>query len=171
VAEVNTAPTIGAITNQNIRFGELWTNIVVSSDIDLPANQLTYTLEAGPTGVTLNSGTGALAWTPIQSQVGVHTIRLRVTDNGTPPLDAETTFQVTVTGEETRLEISRIAGGLVQIRIFGNVGLNYRLERSGNLQTWEQQSDFRLTSSPLQYIDPDPTEGRATRFYQLRTME
>ena len=171
VAEINAAPTIGAIANANVRFGEPWSNIASGSDVDLPANQLTYSLEEGPTGVSLVAGTGALSWSPLQAQVGVHTVRVRVTDNGTPALHAETSFQITVGGEETRLEISRIAGGLVQISIFGNVGLNYRLEKSPNLQGWEQQSDFRLTSSPLHYIDPEPTPGRTARFYQLRTIE
>jgi hypothetical protein len=171
VAEINTAPTIDAIANANIRFGELWSKIASGSDVDLPANQLTYSLEEAPTGVQIIAGTGALSWTPLQAQVGVHTVRVRVIDNGIPAMHAETSFQMTVAGEETRLEISRLAAGLVQISIFGNVGLNYRLEKSADLEEWEPQSDFRLTSSPLLYIDPDATQGRAVRFYQLRTVE
>lgn len=98
-------------------------------------------------------------------------MRVRVTDNGTPPLNAETTFEINVAGEETKLEIGRIAGGLVQITIFGNVGLNYRLERTADLQDWEQQSDFRLTTSPLQYVDPEFPQGRNARYYRLKNIE
>jgi hypothetical protein len=170
VAEVNTAPTIETITNQNIRFGELWTNRIVAADADLPANELTFTVEEGPNGLTVDGATGALSWTPVQAQVGAHTVRVRVTDNGTPALNAEITFQVNVTGEEARLEISRI-GTLIQVTISGNVGLNYRLERSEDLNTWEQQSEFRLTVSPMVYIDPDSIVGRTNRNYRLRTVD
>ncbi|HEX7860004.1 MAG TPA: putative Ig domain-containing protein [Verrucomicrobiae bacterium] len=169
VTEVNSAPTITALTNQTIRFGELWTNLVTASDSDLPANTLSFSVEQGPTNLTLNPASGALNWTPLQAQVGSHTIRIRASDNGTPSRNAETTFEITVTGVETRMEITRL-GTLMQVTIVGNVGLNYRLERSSDLTTWEQQSEFRLNTSPLQYIDPDLIQGRPARLYRLRTI-
>jgi hypothetical protein len=171
VGEVNVAPSIEGITNQNVRFGELWMSQVLATDADLPANTLTYSVEQGPTGLTVSGTSGALSWTPLEAQVGVHTVRVRVTDNGTPALNAETTFQIEVSGEETRLEIGQVAGGLMRVTVFGNVGLDYRLERSVDLEIWEQQSEFRLTSSPLQYIDPDTVQGRPLRYYRLRTVE
>lgn len=170
VTETNTAPTLQLVAPQQVRFGELWTHLLAAADADIPTNQLKFVLEQGPTNLALND-LGELSWTPVQAQIGVHSVRVRVTDNGTPPLSTEMTFQITVAGEESRLEIGRLAGGLIQIAIFGNVGLNYRLERSQNLTNWEQQSEFRLTASPLQYIDPDPSQARDRRFYRLRTVD
>jgi hypothetical protein len=170
VREVNSAPIVTSITNQAVRFGFLWTNQVNAVDNDLPANQLTYSVEEGPSGLTINPTTGALSWTPLEAQVGTHTVRVRVTDDGTPAQNGETTFQIVVTGEETRLEIIRV-GTLVQVTILGNVGLNYRLERSEDLTNWVQQSEFRLTTSPQQYVDPDSIQTRTNRNYRLRTLE
>jgi hypothetical protein len=170
VTEVNSAPTLTTITNQTVRFGFLWTNRVSAVDDDLPANQLTYSVEEGPNGLVINPTTGALSWTPVEAQVGTHNVRVRATDDGTPAQNGEMTFQILVTGEETRLEITRV-GSLMQITINGNVGLNYRLERSGDLTNWEQQSEFRLTTSPQMFIDPDSIQTRTNRNYRLRTAD
>jgi hypothetical protein len=170
VAEVNLAPTIEVMSSQNLRFGELWTNRVVATDLDAPDNALTYSVEEGPTGLAVNGTSGALNWTPAHAQMGVHTVRLRATDNGAPALNAETSFQITVTGEETRMEITR-SGTLMWVTIIGNVGLNYRLERSEDLRNWEHQSQFRLTTSPQLYIDPDSIAGQSTRVYRLRMVD
>ncbi|MCC6510784.1 MAG: tandem-95 repeat protein, partial [Pirellulaceae bacterium] len=41
---------------------------------------LIYTIENAPAGLTINSSTGVIAWTPIQSQLGTQTFNLKLTD-------------------------------------------------------------------------------------------
>ena len=58
-----------------------------TDDADLPANTLSFSLDAGaPAGATITPA-GAFSWTPTEAQgPGVYSITVRVTDNGTPPL-------------------------------------------------------------------------------------
>src|SRR5439155_23183562 len=68
-----------------------------SSDLDLPANILTYQLVSPPAGASIN-GSGVITWTPTEAQgPSVTTFKTIVADNGTPTLRATNTFTVTVT--------------------------------------------------------------------------
>ncbi|QUY46218.1 putative Ig domain-containing protein [Acaryochloris marina] len=48
--------------------------------IDADGDVLTYELVSGPSGVTLDSQTGLLNWTPVSSQLGNRTVQLRALD-------------------------------------------------------------------------------------------
>jgi hypothetical protein len=67
-------------------------------DADIPANQLTFSLGPGATaGMTINPTTGVLTWTPSTAQVpSTNTVVVRVTDDGTPPMSDQKSFQVVV---------------------------------------------------------------------------
>jgi hypothetical protein len=62
--------------------------------IDAEGGVLTYTLDTGPAGMSINTATGLIAWTPTSAQVGVHSVAVRATD----PLGASgtQTFEITV---------------------------------------------------------------------------
>ena len=68
-----------------------------ATDADLPANTLTFTLDAGaPAGAAITTG-GSFTWTPTEAQgPGVYNVTVRVTDNGSPALDDFETIQITV---------------------------------------------------------------------------
>jgi hypothetical protein len=68
-----------------------------ATDPDLPAQALTFTLIGAPAGASINSSSGAFAWTPTESQGGSNYVfTLRVTDNGSPAQNDEETITVTV---------------------------------------------------------------------------
>src|SRR6266852_4574374 len=97
VNEVNSAPTLTVPPTQTIN--ELTTLIVTNTatDADIPANTLTFSLVASPSGMTLDSATGVLTWTPTEAQgPSTNVITVRVTDNGTPPLSDTKSFTVIV---------------------------------------------------------------------------
>jgi Putative Ig domain/Bacterial Ig domain len=97
VTEVNSAPVLTVPPNQTIN--ELTTLSVSASatDPDIPANSLSFSLLSPPAGMTIVPGTGAISWTPHESQgPSVNTITVVVTDNGSPPLSATNGFIVTV---------------------------------------------------------------------------
>jgi len=97
VNSVNDAPALNAIANQNIVVGSNLSFTAVGSDIDLPPQTLSYSLQSAPSGATINSASGAFSWTPAAAQGGqIYTITVRVTDNGTPGLFAERSFTVGV---------------------------------------------------------------------------
>jgi len=98
VNEANAAPVLNAISNQTVDEGTLLTVTALATDSDIPANTLTYSLDAGaPSGASINATTGVLNWTPTEAQgPGSYSITVRVTDNGSPVLDDHKTFTVTV---------------------------------------------------------------------------
>jgi hypothetical protein len=96
VTEVNTAPVLPVLSDVTIN--ELTTLRVTNTatDSDLPPNTLTYTLLAAPTNASI-SANGIITWTPTEAQGPMSTtITTRVVDNGSPPLSATNSFNVTV---------------------------------------------------------------------------
>ena len=95
VAEVNSAPVLGAVSDKQILLGQTLTLQNTTTDGDLPANTLTYSLGDGsPAGAAINPATGLLNWTP--TATGDFLLTVRVTDNGTPQLSDSKTIQVQV---------------------------------------------------------------------------
>jgi endonuclease G len=98
VNSVNDPPTLNAIANQTVYVGSTLTLTAVGSDLDVPAQTLTYSLTGSvPSGASINPSTGAFSWTPTAEQGGhIYTLTVRVTDNGSPNLFAEQQFNVGV---------------------------------------------------------------------------
>ena len=98
VGEVNVAPVLAAIGDKTVDEGSLLTFTASASDPDVPANTLTFSLDAGaPTGASIDGSSGVFTWTPTEAQgPGIFDITVRVTDGGTPNLDDFETIQVTV---------------------------------------------------------------------------
>ena len=98
VNEVNTAPVLAAIPDQNIDEVTTLSLNAQATDVDLPAQKLTFSLDAGaPAGAAIDSTTGVFTWTPSEGQ-GPSTSRItvRVTDNGPPNLSDTKSFNVLV---------------------------------------------------------------------------
>jgi hypothetical protein len=101
VNEVNTAPSLTAQDDRTIAEQTLLTVNDAATDTDLPANALSYALLAAPAGAAI-SAAGVITWTPAESQgPGAHLFTVRVTDNGTPPLQATHSFTVNVSEVNT----------------------------------------------------------------------
>src|SRR5882672_5808953 len=99
VTEVNQAPVLAPIGNKTGQIGVPITFTATATDADIPANTLTFSLDAGaPPGATIGATTGAFSWTPTTSATVPVTIR--VTDNGAPALsDFETITIATFLGD------------------------------------------------------------------------
>ena len=98
VTEVNVAPVLATISDQSVNEGSTLNVTASATDADLPANTVTYSLDSGaPAGMTINSSSGAITWTPGESD-GPATIpvTVRATDNGSPVLSSTKSFNVTV---------------------------------------------------------------------------
>jgi len=93
----NQPPQLSAITDKSINEGSLLIFNASASDPDIPAQALTFSLDAGaPNGAAI-SGSGLFTWTPSEAQgPGAYTLRVIVADNGTPSLTATQAFNVTV---------------------------------------------------------------------------
>ena len=98
VNEVNAAPVLAAIGNKMVNEETLLTFDANATDADVPANALTYSLDAAaPAGASINAATGVFSWTPTEAQgPNTYSITVRVTDNGDPELSDHETITITV---------------------------------------------------------------------------
>ncbi|MDA1054741.1 MAG: carboxypeptidase regulatory-like domain-containing protein [Planctomycetota bacterium] len=98
VGEVNEAPVLATIGNKSVNEGGLLTFAVSASDLDTPANTLTFSLDAGaPAGASIDPNSGVFTWTPSEAQgPGTLDVTVRVTDGGAPNLDDFETISIVV---------------------------------------------------------------------------
>jgi autotransporter-associated beta strand protein len=95
--EQNESPTLTPPTDLTVVAGDLLTTEVSATDHDRPLQNLRFRA-AGPVpeGLTIHPVTGRIRWTPTDAQVGVHLLRIAVTDDGSPALEDLGRFQITV---------------------------------------------------------------------------
>jgi len=93
----NTAPVLGAISNQTVYANTLLTFTASVTDTDQPPQVLTFSLGAGaPSGATITAN-GVFTWTPTPAQApSTNTISVIATDSGVPQLSATNSFVATV---------------------------------------------------------------------------
>lgn len=109
VLEANRSPVIAAIPLQQALEQQAFALTIPGSDPDLPANGLTYSLVVGPSGASL-SPTGSFTWTPGETDGGSTVpVTVRVTDNGTPALSADRSFQIAVAEVNEAPSITAVA--------------------------------------------------------------
>ena len=94
---VNHAPVLAAIPSQVIDEQNLLLVTNVATDVDSPPGLLTFSLQGAPEGAVIAPATGLFSWTPDEAQgPGTHTIRVVVSDNGSPSVSATQSFTVLV---------------------------------------------------------------------------
>jgi hypothetical protein len=138
VNEVNTAPSLPAISDRTVHAGQTVTFTSTATDSDLPANTLTYSLDTGaPASASIGLSTGVFTWATTASDANTtNAITARVTDDGTPALDDAKSFTVTVVSAPTA-NIS-VAGNVVTISWTAIANQTYRVQYKNNLDdaTW-----------------------------------
>ncbi len=134
VAPVNHPPVLEAVGPREVKVGAILTVDLRASDPEA-GQRLTYSLVSAPEGMSVDSASGRILWTPGASQVGVHAVVVRVGDNGTPPLEVRGEFAVTVVpAVPTEVRISGIelaGGGELRITWTTTSGRRYALQHAG----------------------------------------
>ncbi len=101
VNPINDAPILGLIPNATIPELVPFTFTATVTDVDLPAQVLTYTLVGAPEGAAITAA-GAFTWTPTEAQgAGVYTFTVKVCDAGVPALCDEQVVILTVSEVNT----------------------------------------------------------------------
>jgi hypothetical protein len=130
VNEVNEPPVLAAIGPKTIPWDETLSFTATASDPDIPANTLVFSLEGTvPSGASITSA-GAFSWTPTFSQIGDHTFKVRVTDNGVPALYDEEEITVTVGKRETILVYGGDASGQYSDKVTVSATLTDKISRA-----------------------------------------
>ena len=116
---------------------------------DINDDELNYELSTSPEGMTINSDTGLITWTPTAGQVGNNDVSIIVSDNGTPSLEDEQTFVLDVAEKNSMPAFTSTA----ILSAVDGVGYSYKVTaddvNSNNLS-------FSLDSAPVgMTIDSD----------------
>ena len=94
---LNARPTLNSVATQTVNELTLLTVTNTATDPNRPARTLIFSLVSGPGGMTINSNSGVIAWTPQQTNSpSTNTVVVSVANNGTPPLSATNSFTVIV---------------------------------------------------------------------------
>jgi hypothetical protein len=99
VNDINVAPVLGAIGNQTVDELATLTFTATATDSDLPADTLSFSLEAASIalGMSIDANTGDFSWIPTEAQGGLTpSVTVTVTDDGTGNLIDSETFTITV---------------------------------------------------------------------------
>ena len=143
---------------------------MTATDVDLPAQLLSYTFVDSPPSATLDVATGHFSWTPGDAGV-TNVIVIRVTDNGSPAQSATVSFRAGVAPTLRVTAITLTHAGEVTLVWDTLPGKIYRVEFKPSLDTpsWDVLGGDRLaTGAPLSVTDP--MGGNAQRLYRVRSM-
>jgi hypothetical protein len=146
VNEVNTPPQLAPIANRIVSEGQ-WLRVTNSTtDNDIPAQELTYSLGPGaPQGMVIDPVSGLLTWRPSATQGGVtNWISVVVMDNGIPSLGATQAFKVIVRDAIASLVFAAIPTNVLA----GNTG-SMRLQLVANDAVTNLSMLIDLPESPL----------------------
>jgi hypothetical protein len=118
VLKTNNAPSITIPGDGVVTEGSLFTFTATAADADIPAQQLSFSLNpvSLPTGATINPSNGVFTWIPSEAQgPGAYTINVRVTDGGSPPLSNSASITIIVNESNTPPAILAISDRTVGI--------------------------------------------------------
>ena len=165
---VNHPPVLSTNANRVVIAGSTLIVTNTASDPESPPEVLTFGLASAPTNATINPSTGVLAWRPLISQSPLVTsIRVMVSDNGSPIMSATQSFWVTVNRPaRPALGVVGMSDGLFQLTITGDAGPDYVVWGSTNLVNWAPVATNYSATPP--FVFADPSAGNSTqRFYRV----
>ena len=105
----NSSPVIESDPVTTAKEGAIYTYDVEA--IDPNEDTLTYSLTVNPTGMTINSTTGAIGWTPTESQIGENEVVVEVSDGS-----RSTTQSFTIIVDETELASIEVLPSVMLIK-------------------------------------------------------
>ena len=152
----NTPPTLAAITNRTVIAGTTINFTNSASDTNIPAQTLTFSLQGGAAGSSLNSSNGIFNWRPtIAQSPSTNPMSVIVTDNGAPTMSATQSFTVFVTRPITpTLQSASVTGGAFNMLVTGDTGPDYTIQASTNLANWSPLFTTNSPALPFNWSDP-----------------
>jgi hypothetical protein len=133
VAEGNSAPVLGALSDVTLFEGETLSVTNSATDSDVPVQVLSYALVEGPTNAVIDSN-GVIRWTPGPDR-STNVFTTVVRDDGVPPLSATNIFNVYVTDApyEPAIQSITVNDGLVTVAWNSLIGRGYQLQFKDDL--------------------------------------
>lgn len=165
VNEVNQAPVIGALADQlYCREGELFELILSATDVDLPVQDLIWSLDSAPEGMSVNASSGKLTWTPSESQGGLSVkVKINVSD-GIDTVSKEVTF----TAEE--VDDAPVFGAVKKPTIFSALPGQIVQGTDVSMQFSAKDPDYKTDSAvPINAVRYELVQGPAGAAIDAKT--
>lgn len=164
----NTPPSLTSPGHQTIAAGQKLQLQLVATETNVPAQTLVFSLLSGPAGATVGSSSGLFEWRPPVAAAGTnHLVRVRVTDDGQPPLADEEEFTVTVpVFDRPHLQSVALTGGGFMLEVQGAAGPDYTIQSSSDLKVWTNLHTRLSPSLPFNWTDVDAAAFEH-RFYRV----
>jgi autotransporter-associated beta strand protein len=165
----NTAPILAARSNVTITAGQTLLVTNSAADPDVPAQTLTWSLAAQPTGATISAANSVITWRPAISQSpSTNLFTVVATDNGVPPLSATQSFSVVVVRPATPAFSSpAISSGTFRSTVSGSVGPDYSVYATTNVTGgWQLLLQTNPVALPFEFTDPNVTNFQQ-RYYRV----
>jgi hypothetical protein len=103
VRDPNSPPKLTPLAEQRAFIGRPLEFAVRATDPD-SRSRLSYTMQGGPRGARLDPRSGRFEWTPgSDAPLGEQTVRIRVSDDGSPPLTDEIAVKLQVADDPSEL--------------------------------------------------------------------
>jgi hypothetical protein len=168
---VNTPPRLPAIASRTIHAGSTLSFTNAAGDPDVPAQSLTYRLDAGaPPGASIGAATGVFVWNTTAAEAGgTNLITVRVTDDGTPALSDAKSFTVTLAAP-LNFQSTETAGGQFTLIWNSLPGTRYRVLRVDEVTAtnWiPLVPDIVATGTTASVSEP---VAASQRFYRVQTV-
>lgn len=173
VQESNQPPVLASIANRTIHAGMALAITNSATDPDLPANGLSFSLNAAPAGASINSTNGVFLWTPDSAFMNTtSTVTVLVTDNNPWAVNAQhltdsKSFTVAVMPAPT-FTAGAATNGSVTVTWSSIPGQKYRVQYSTNLTggNWiDLAPDITATGSTASQTDSAVSGDQ--RFYRV----
>jgi hypothetical protein len=167
-APTNHPPVLAAISNQVVLAGRTLLVTNTATDVDVPAQTLTFSLLDAPLNAAINSSNGLFSWRPAMAQSpSMQTIAVVVSDNGAPILSATQNFSVTVNQPASPTLVSTsITNGEFGFLINGDTGPDYVILVSTNLTSWDPTFTGNSLPVPYYWVDTN-SPAYPTRYYHV----
>lgn len=165
----NVRPVITIVPDQTLVVGRILDLAILARDADQPSQTLSYSLEGGPTGATLDPATGKLGWRARVSDAGKQvTFTVRVADDAPSPASATTSFLVSVPAlAEVRLTAIGLTNGVFTLELTGDAGPTYEIEVGDELGRWESLTTVSPALMPATIPDPAASQ-KLMRYYRAK---
>lgn len=169
VTAANDAPVLSPVAARELGAGQTLAVTNAVTDIDLPAQTMTFGLLAAPGGATVGASSGIVSWRPAVARAdSTNLFRVRVADNGSPVLSATQQFDVIVRPlAAATIAQPAVTNGRLRLTISGDAGPDYSVEASTNLVQWDAIFTTNSPAMPLPWLEPSANTYPA-RFYRIR---
>jgi hypothetical protein len=152
---INKTPKITSDPNLTAAVGSPYTY-----DVNADGDLITFSLTKSPSGMTVDSKTGVIGWTPISSQKGDNSVTVRATDS--KGAYVEQAFTVTVSGSnpKTTIYLKSIfeSGGKYWARISINGGSYQNFSEGNTLAQYFNLVDVDNASQSVVFLYGDERE-------------